>query len=177
MSKATHIPIGDIRRFQAQYLAAFPAFARWWEWVATQVRTTHVIETFLGRRRHFFGHHLDGDTIRAAIAYEPQSVTADTINRGMLSLWRTNRVQLLLQVHDSILFQYRETDPDAVPHALSLIQQTTLLKGNRPFTIPAEAKVGWNWSDDRSNPDSLRKWPDNRLARTTQRTRFSALGL
>jgi DNA polymerase-1 len=176
MSKATHIPISDIRRFQSQYLSAFPSFHRWWEWVANQIKTTHVIETFLGRRRQFFGHHLDSETTRAAIAYEPQSVTADTINRGMLAVWRTGRVQLLLQVHDSILFQYRESDPSAPSDMLALVQQTVPLAEDRPFTIPAEAKVGWNWSDDRSDPDSLRKWPDSRV-RSPRRTRFSVLGL
>jgi DNA polymerase-1 len=160
MSRETHIPIGDIIRFQQAYLPQF-GFERWWEWVGDQIRSSGIITTMLGRRRKFFGHPKDPDTIRAAIAYEPQSVTADTINRGMLSVWQANRVQLLLQVHDSILFQFREDEEnDIVPWALDLVQQRIALKGGREFTIPAEAKCGWNWSDDKDDPDALRKWPE-----------------
>jgi DNA polymerase I-like protein with 3'-5' exonuclease and polymerase domains len=160
MARETHIPVGDIERFQRAYLPNF-AFERWWEWVADQVKSSGVITTMLGRRRKFFGHPKDPDTIRAAIAYEPQSVTADTINRGMLAVWLGNRVQLLLQVHDSILFQFPEEQEDEiVPWALGLVQQRMVLKGGREFMIPAEAKVGWNWSDDRNDPDALRKWPE-----------------
>jgi hypothetical protein len=66
-----------------------------------------------------------------------------------------------VQVHDSILFQFPEEQEDEiVPWALGLVQQRMVLKGGREFTIPAEAKVGWNWSDDRNDPDALRKWPE-----------------
>lgn len=168
MSRETHIPVGDIERFQQAYLPNF-GFQRWWEWVNQQIKASGVITTMLGRRRKFFGHPKDPDTIRAAIAYEPQSVTADTINRGMLEVWRANRVQLLLQVHDSILFQFpEEMEDEIVPWALSLIQQTVRLKGGRDFMIPAEAKVGWNWSDDRNDPDALRKWPEKEQRKRTR---------
>lgn len=158
MSQATHIPIGDITRFQKSYLPAF-RFEDWWKWVEQQIKIKGTLTTMLGRPRRFFGHPNDPETIRKAIAYEPQSVTADTIDRGMLVLWRENICQLLLQVHDSILFQYREEDEDwIIPKALSFIEQTIRLKGDRDFTIPAECKIGWNWSDDKDDPDALRKW-------------------
>lgn len=197
MSRATHIPIGDIIRFQKEYLTAFPAFKLWWEWVEGQIKTVQKLETFLGRQRHFFGHWRDSETIRQAIAYEPQSVTADTINRGMLRVWRTNTVQLLLQVHDSILFQFKENEEDTVvPRMLDLVQQTAELKEGRPFLIPAEAKTGWNWADTppknegestedwekRIDPDSLRKFKGHDARRrerdpSKSYSRFEALGV
>ena len=183
MSRATHIPIGDIIRFQNEYLTAFPAFRLWWQWVEEQIRHVQRLETFLGRQRHFFGHWRDSETIRQAIAYEPQSVTADTINRGMLDVWKTNRVHLLLQVHDSILFQFPEGDEDEiVPAMVGLVEQTMLLKEGRPFKIPAEAKTGWNWSDAPDDPDSLRKFRGHDPRRrerdpTKSYSRFDQLGL
>jgi DNA polymerase-1 len=178
MSRETHIPVGDIVRFQRAYLPNF-AFERWWEWVDQQIKSSGVITTMLGRRRKFFGHPKDPDTIRAAIAYEPQSVTADTINRGMLAVWLENRVQMLLQVHDSILFQFPEEQEDEiVPLALGLVQQKLVLKGGREFMIPAEAKTGWNWSDRPSpeqiakgrqdDPDALMKWPEKETRKRTR---------
>ncbi len=159
MSRETHIPKGDIEHFQRQYFTAFPAFQDWWKYVEQQIKIKGTLTTMLGRPRRFFGHPNDPETIRKAIAYEPQSVTADVIDRGMLALWREDICHLLLQVHDSILFQYREEDEDwIIQKALSKIGQVVHLKGGRDFIIPAEAKVGWNWSDDKDDPDALRTW-------------------
>jgi DNA polymerase I len=160
MSRETHIPIGDIERFQRYFIPSF-AFVPWWEWVEQQIKSSGIITSFTGRRRKFYGHPKDPETLRAAIAYEPQNVTADTIDEGLLDVWRGNLVQLLLQVHDSILFQYKEEEEDEIiPWALEQCKRRRVLKGGREFVIPAEAKVGWNWSDDRNDPDALRKWPE-----------------
>ena len=170
MSRATHIPLTHIKSFQQNYLEQFPAFPLWWRWVQEALRDTRQITTLLGRQRHFLGDWKDAETIRQAVAYEPQSITADTIDRGLLALWRENRVQLLLQVHDSVLFQFHERDEaEVVPWALAQIEQIVTLKGGRQFVIPGDGKVGWNWSDSSSDPDALRKWSDP--ARPQRRTR------
>jgi DNA polymerase-1 len=174
MSRATHIPLAHIKSFQSNYLEEFPAFPLWWRWVQESLRDTRQITTLLGRQRHFLSDWRDAETIRQAVAYEPQSITADTIDRGLLALWRANRVQLLLQVHDSVLFQFPEDEEETlVPWALSQIQQEIALKGGRQFMIPGDAKVGWNWSDDKSDPDALRKWSNPK--RPQQRTRHPSL--
>ena len=171
MSRATHIPKHNVELFQDKYLKTFPAFKAWWNYVEAQLRDTRKLTTLLGRQRYFFGHWKDSETLRQAVAYEPQSITADTIDRGLLALWRANRVQLLLQVHDSILFQFPEhLEDEIVPWALKTVEQTITLKEGRPFTIPGEAKVGWNWSDNKDDPDALRKFTDgNRPAVRTRR--------
>ena len=170
MSRATHIPITHIKSFQQNYLEKFPAFPLWWRWVQEALRDTRQITTLLGRQRHFLGDWRDAETIRQAVAYEPQSITADTIDRGLLALWRANRVQLLLQVHDSVLFQFPEREEhEVVPWAIAQIEQQVALKGGRQFMIPGDAKVGWNWSDDKSDPDALHKWSDP--TRPQRRTR------
>ena len=162
MSRATHIPIQDVVLFQQEYLKSFPAFPMWWKWVQEQLRDVRKLTTLMGRQRYFFGQWKDSDTLRAAIAYEPQSITADTIDRGLLALWQANRVQLLLQVHDSVLFQFPEEQEDEiVPWALDTLRQPLMLRGNRPFVIPGEAKTGWNWSDSKDDPDALRKYTGN----------------
>ena len=170
MSRATHIPLTHIKTFQSNYLEQFPAFPLWWRWVQEALRDTRQITTLLGRQRHFLGDWKDAETIRQAVAYEPQSITADTIDRGLLALWRANRVQLLLQVHDSVLFQFPDhLEYEVVPWAIAQIEQRVALKGGRTFVIPGDAKVGWNWSDSSSDPDALRKWSDT--TRPQRRTR------
>lgn len=159
MARATHIPKSVIQDFQMEYLESFPAFQMWWSHVANTLRDRGHFTTLLGRQRCFFGHYKDPATIREAIAFEPQSVTADTINRGLLTLWKHDKIQLLNQVHDSVLFQYPEkNEAEIIPWALKVIEQTIKLKDGRDFMIPAEAKTGYNWSDDPTDPNSLKKW-------------------
>lgn len=87
-------------------------------------------------------------------------MTAEEINKGMLDVWRANKVQLLVQVHDSILFQFPEhLEEEIVPWALQTLRIPLDLPGGRRFVVPTEAKVGWNWGDqNENNPDGLVKW-------------------
>jgi len=102
----------------------------------------------------------DQDTLREAVAFEPQSVSVEILNRVMLNVWRANIVQLLLQVHDSILFQYpEEKEAEILPQVLKLFEYPVRLRGGRNLVIPAEVKTGYNWapkSDE--NPQGLSKW-------------------
>lgn len=162
MAKHSKVEIRLIEEFQAQYFKAFPAIRLWHEWVAQQIKQFGYITTpGFGRRRYFFGRPDDAATIREAVAYAPQSMTADTIDLGIRRLWREfQSAQLLIQVHDSILFQYPENlESQIVPVALDLLKVEIDLRDGKKFHVPVEAKVGWNWGDVHpNNPSGLTKW-------------------
>jgi len=169
MAKHTKLDQRLIATFQDRYFAAFPAHRQWHAAVAQELWTNGYLTTLTGRRRWFFGRRNDDATIREAVAFDPQGSVGDILNRGMLAVWRLDRVQLLLQIHDAILVQYREDqESDLIPLLVKIIQHPIQLKHNRTLTIPAEAKVGWNWGewDAAKNPDGLVKWsaakPDSR---------------
>lgn len=160
MAKHTKVARELIEDFQRRYFSGFPAIKLWHQRVALAVREDKSITSLLGRRRFFFGRPDDAKTLREAVAHEPQSLTADEINFGILNLWRANRIQLLIQVHDSILFQYREEEEnEVIPWALEALKTPIKLRGGRKFVVPTEAKIGWNWGDfSPTNPDGLTKW-------------------
>lgn len=192
-SRALKVPQGVMEEFQARYCRgrladpskglsaiqpAFPGIPRWWNWIATELQTRGWLETPFGRKRHFFGRHDSDETLREAIAFLPQSTTADRMNLGLWRVWqRMSELQLLAQTYDSITFQYREgADEDAlVSEALDLIRVDLVAANGRKYVVPGEAKIGWNWGnrvteDDvdrakkagkrvpRLNPDGLTKW-------------------
>lgn len=156
MARHTKLPIGVIQDFQHRYFASFP-LELWHLDVAAKLLTQGYLVTLLGRKRWFMGRRNDDATLREAIAYEPQSLTSDTINGGMLEVWRQNQCQLLLQVHDSILVQYpEELENDILPRILKAVERPIQLSNGRVVTIPAEAKVGWNWANKSpDNPEGL----------------------
>lgn len=86
-------------------------------------------------------------------------MTADEIDGALLRLWRWGKVQLLIQVHDSILFQYREEDEDwIIPEVLGMMNQPLRLARDREFVVPSDMKIGWNWGEVEywSKPDAAK---------------------
>lgn len=173
MAKHTKVQTKIIEEFQRKYFQAFPAIgsfvhrdneANWHSRVKKELKEFGTLTTLFGRRRKFFGRYNDDATLREAIAYSPQSMTAEEINLGILRLWKAHRVQMLLQVHDSILIQYpEELEDEIIPWALTQLRTELTLAGGRKFSVPTEAKVGWNYGDfdykePGKNPDGLIKW-------------------
>lgn len=190
-SRVMKVPIVFMEDFRKKYVtggilsdgseveAAYPGFPLWWQWTATELQTVQQLITPFGRRRHFFGRPGDDTTLREAIAFLPQSTTADRMNLGMWRVWKKlPNVQLLAQTYDSITFQYQESANEAqiIEDALALVQSIPLTAPNgRRYTVPGEAKIGWNWGarvtqDDidraiasgkkppRLNPRGLHRW-------------------
>ena len=182
MARSLKIPQALAQRFQDAYAtgqqAAFPAFPKWWRYCAQELQSVQRLVTPYGRERQFFGRPREDATLREAIAYVPQSMTADRMNLGLWRIWKHlgHRVQVLAQVHDSVAFQFREGDneQELITRALELTK-VPLTNGSRTMTVGAEAKIGWNWGayDAKANPDGLVKWsstkPDSR-ERTKVRT-------
>lgn len=164
MAKHTKIEQSIIKDFQALYFNTFPAIQRLHEWVAQQLLEIGNLVTPFGRKRWFFGRRDDRDTLKQAVAFLGQSMTADEMNFAMLALWRLNLIQILLQGHDSILIQYpEEKENEIVPQVLSAMRVPLELEASRKFVVPVEIQVGWNWGKaDKDNPYGLSKWPDGR---------------
>lgn len=160
MSKHSKVPVAEVETFQRNYFTAVPCIPEYHKYVRQEIADTAQLTTLFGRRRFFFGRAKDEATIREAVAFCPQSMTAEEINIALLNVWRARRVQLLNQVHDSLLFQFREEEEDEIiPWAIKMLRVTLSLRRGREFFVPAEAKVGWNWGDwNSANPDGLIKW-------------------
>jgi DNA polymerase-1 len=177
MSRHLKIPHQLAEDFQQRYCrgpsCAYPGISQYWQWIATQLQTTNKLVTPFGRERHFFGRPGDDTTLREAIAFLPQSTTADRMNLGLWRVWKhMPQVRLLAQTYDSITFECRDepgVEARVIPEALERIRVELTEPGGRRYVVPGEAKVGWNWSsrhDDskplgkgnRSNPLGLVKW-------------------
>ena len=171
MSKHTKIEQSIIKDFQALYFQTFPAIQRLHAWVEQQIKDTGHLVTPFGRKRWFFGRRDDRDTLKQAVAFLGQSMTADEMNHAMLALWRLNMVQILLQGHDSILIQYpEEKESEIIPTVLRAMRVPLELEAGRQFVVPVDVKVGWNWGlANNDNPNGLGKWPDARTNRKETR--------
>lgn len=208
-ARSLKVPIGIMEEFQARYIRggvikgqfvepAYPCIAKWWSWTGQQLQTSHTLTTPFGRRRHFFGRPGDDTTLREAIAFLPQSTTADRMNLGLWRVWSKmgGSVQLLAQTYDSITFQFREeSSPDEIiSQALELIRVELISPSGRRYVVPGEAKVGWNWGyqvlqgdvdkalkagkrPPRLNPEGLAKWKLGKKDERTRRLGLARMGV
>lgn len=160
MGKHLHLPTNILSDFQDRYFDRFPCIKAFHNETIRQVSETGVITSLFGRRRHFFGRGNDAATHRKAIAYQGQSPTGEQIDRGLLQVWRKYpQVQLLNQVHDSILLQLPFEQIEIIPDIIETMQVELTLKGGRQFIIPLDAAGGWNWGyADKQNPYGLKGW-------------------
>jgi len=172
-ARSLKMPLKVMEEFREKYLYAFPSFPKWWSWVSLQLQQKQMLVTPFGRQRHFFGRPKDDTTLREAIAFVPQSMTAERVNLGMWKIWRHlgGRVQLLGNGFDSINFQYREDDDEVeiLETVIKLMSVELVSPQGRSFLVPNDAKVGWNWGDkhrddrptgeaNRYNPNGLTKF-------------------
>ena len=160
LAKHAKIPVQHAKEFCDLYDQSFPCILAWHESIKYRLEHLGQLTNPFGRRRFFFGRPKEAATHRDAAAFEASSMTSDEINTGILKLWRANRVQLLMQVHDSILFQFpQELEEEIIPWALETLKTHLLLAKGREFFVPTEAKTGWNWGNySEANPDGLKKY-------------------
>lgn len=185
------IPVSVVAEFQQRYFRAFSTIRKWHQATIRELQTTAQLTTPLGRVRYFLGRLDEETTLRKAIAYTPQSVIGEMLNfmlyrvwafgaieKGVLTLrdgakvpWR-QACQTLLQVHDSIVFQFPEHMEAEVIAKVEELMSVSLpltrtnedgLTETRFLHLPLEFKVGWNWSKydkkkdffEDGNPDGL----------------------
>lgn len=166
LATQSHLPISVVQDFQPKYFSAFPAHRQWQQWVEEQLRRYGHLISLTGRKRWFMGRRTDGDTLREAIAYDPQGSLADIVNRGMLNVWRQRDAILMMQDHDAITVQYpEEREDEIVPKIQAQLKITIPLERGRELLIPYDCKVGWNKGEySKTNPSGLKDYSghDNR---------------
>lgn len=187
IAKGIYLELPFIRAFQQLYYRAFPGIPEWHLYVERFLGEHKYVENPFGHQMHFFGRTNDPSVIKAAIASIPQSTIGQLLNLGLYRVWKANIVQLLLQVHDCIVFQFPDTpawEKRAMEHVLSTVKIPVPVRDihgtERIMTINADGATGWNWRkrDERKDPQTgevtiinehgLKKWsphvPDSRSA-------------
>lgn len=161
ISQQAHVDIEMIQEFQPNYFKAFPAHQDWHQWVEDEIRSTGIIHSITGRRRQFWGRRNADETVREAIAYDPQASESYIVNNGMLQVWLQRDCELLMQNHDAIVVQYPEAQEDEiVPKILAQLRYPVPLDHGRELVIPYGCKTGYNFGvfDAKHNHDGLLKY-------------------
>lgn len=112
------------------------------------VRNGNRATTAFGYTRQFFGDLINDEKLqREFAAFFGQGGTAGNINKAMDTIFTNlepKGVELLTQVHDSLLFQIPETELHLIDEVQKAMENEITIEG-RTFVVPTDAKVGRGW--------------------------------
>ena len=143
------LPRKDAQFIHGSYHKAYKGVKKMHEMIRNKLSKGRRLTNLKGRTRLFMDRW--GDTLfKEAYAYIPQSTVADVINQhGVIEIYyhqeKYPEVELLNQVHDSIIFQVpRSAGVERhyeILRDLCVSLETTLEWHGREFTIPAEVTM------------------------------------
>jgi len=124
------------------------------EYVKHQLSKDRTLTNSFGFKRKFLDAWNDS-LFKAAYAQIPQSTVGQVVNWALIKIYENQddaiqKAELLMQVHDSILFQYPVEHIASLPRCLDKMYEylnPTLRYSGRDFHIKTDAKIGYNWKD------------------------------
>jgi len=135
------------QQFINSWLGTHPKIPIWQSRIKFDLETTRTIRNKFGFRRFFFDR-LNPETLHQALAWIPQSTVALVTNQGLINIdSNLPEVQLLLQVHDSLVMQApMETYPEILDKIIE--QMEVPVPYDDPLTIPVTTAVSEiSWGD------------------------------
>lgn len=139
--------IADAEATQRWYFSRFPRIKQWQDTLRVQLATRRYVQNRFGYRRFYFDR-IEGTLYNQAAAWIPQSTVGLLINM----IWdrvRTEEpwIQVLLQVHDSLVFQYPIERAEEARERLQELSRIPV-PYPRPLIIPTGFKTSrTSWGD------------------------------
>jgi hypothetical protein len=147
------IPEVEARFIVDRYHTAYPGIRQYHNWIRAQLSKDRTLTNAYGRRRLFLDRWGD-ELFKEAYSFIPQSTVADKLNRDGLIFCYENQswsrpIQLLNQVHDSLVFQINYKDFTYMQMAEALLRLRDSLQSpidwrGTQFSIPADLEVGFS---------------------------------
>jgi DNA polymerase-1 len=150
----------EAQEFLNAYFNTFTRLAEYLEETKSFARESGYTETMFGRRRHFAGITSSIPFIRAqaermAINAPIQGTGADCMRVAMKQIYdyidglkKPDDVRMLLQVHDELVFEIKDSEVQkVVPELVQLMESALKGKEDKGVPLLADVKVGENWNE------------------------------
>ncbi len=150
----------EAQEFLDGYFNKFSGLAEYLEKIKRETAQKGYTETFFGRRRYFPDIHsklpfMKASAERMAVNAPIQGTEADIIKLAMIEIDRflshknlKKDVKLLLQVHDELVYEIKESIVDSVsPEIKSMMQDVIDPKKIHGVVCVADVSVGDNWGE------------------------------
>ena len=164
LSLQFYIPIHQAKELRQRYLNGYPGIEMtFWAGIRRQIDKNRTITDLFGKSITYRDRL--ADVYKSAYNYIPQSSVGYIINEwGLKRMYFDQDLfkdfKLLLQVHDSLVFQVRTENVPKIVHGLNVLKSSLeqeITYNGQTFHIPADFKFGLNWGKkDEENKRGLR---------------------
>lgn len=138
--------IREADTFQTRWFTRHPGIYQWHRRTERQLSKDRTIHNPYGYRRIYFDRI--ESVLPQALAWTPQSTVAETCMRGWARLIELSYVEMLLQVHDSLVFQIPEALFPSKVAEISRALHNPIPYPDRPLIIPWKIKASRkSWGD------------------------------
>ncbi len=149
----------EAREYLNKYFEKFSTLAKYIDEIKTEAHRKGYTETLFGRRRYVTGlnshiPYIRAGAERAAINAPIQGTSADIIKRAMVLISEElekndlqNNVRLLMQVHDELIYEIKDSKREEVSNTIKKIMEN-ILKEEKDIHLPIDVKIkrGGNWN-------------------------------
>ncbi len=154
LTRQLGIPRGEAQEYLDTYFARYTGVRDYMNNIKAQAKEDKFVETIMGRRLYLNEINAANGlrrqaAERAAINAPLQGSAADIIKKAMLDideliLNELSEVQMIMQVHDELVFECPKSKADAVMEKMKDTMEKTV-----ELNIPliAEAAIGLNWNE------------------------------
>lgn len=157
MAAVCGITVALCASLQKRWFGIHPGIKRWHERVERDLQTKRYVTNAFGYRRYYFDR-VDS-ILPEALAWIPQSTVANVTARMQTNIeFNLPEVQLLIQVHDSLVGQYITRNESRI---LAPLRQNCLIE--IPYPDPLIIPVGLKTSTKSWGDCTETKWPDAAL--------------
>ena len=150
IARHAHITQREAKAAQGNYFRNMPEIPAYHRWIENEIKTKRRLVSPLGRVRQFLGRTWETTTVREAVSWQPQSCISDITKILLWRLWRhldPDALQVLMEHHDSVLFQVRESALSDVMAQVLPLTDIPIPIGPRVLNSRWETKVGYNWDE------------------------------
>ena len=158
LARQLSIPQGEARDYIKAYFERFPGIRAYMDKAKQFAKVNHYVETLFGRRIHIPQIEDKNQAVRAfaerqAINAPIQGSAADIIKRAMIRLPAALRgeninADMLLQVHDELIFEVPEEQTDKAVAAITRIMEEAAAPGlSLKVPLIAEAGIADSWAE------------------------------
>ena len=154
LAKALNIDNLSAKNFISRYFARYPSVADYMQRTKEQAAQQGYVETLFGRRLylpdiHNKNHAIRTGAERAAINAPMQGTASDLIKRAMIAVAtylhdHALQSKLIMQVHDELVLEVRETELAHLQATLPNIM-AAVAEGVLAVPLIAEVGIGANW--------------------------------
>lgn len=150
LSEALKIPRGEAKEIIDLYFQRFSGVKKYMTEVVEFVQEHGYVESILGRRRYLpeirsKNNNIKAFAERAAINAPIQGMSSDLVKLAMIEVGHEFRDQLILQVHDELIFEIK--DDEKLQEKMTKIK--SLMENCMTLDVPLKVNIskGKNWAE------------------------------